>query len=199
MKITDIKAQVKRAGRYSIFIDGKYSFSLSDTALLEQKLVPGQELEPADVKRFKQLSADDKIYNNVLRYVMIRPRSAWEIADYLKRKGSPALLAEQITNKLENYGYVNDQKFAEAWIANRRLLRPTSMRKLQQELRSKRVSDDIIEQALAEDDTDEMAVLKQIIDKKRRRYPDQQKLMQYLARQGFSYGDIKSALEELAY
>ena len=44
MKITDIKAQVRRAGRYSIFVDGKYAFSLSDTALLEQKLKLGQEL-----------------------------------------------------------------------------------------------------------------------------------------------------------
>jgi SOS response regulatory protein OraA/RecX len=40
-------------------------------------------------------------------------------------------------------------------------------------------------------DEDELG---KIITKKRNRYPDDQKFMQYLARQGFSYDDIKQAL-----
>lgn len=197
MKITAIKAQVKRVGRYSVFVDEKYSFSLSDTALLNEKIVPGQELEAGEVKRLKQLSADDKVYGNILRYVMIRPRSQWEIRDYLKRKDASPALADDILKKLNNNGFVDDVKFATAWVDNRRLHRPTSMRKLQQELRAKRVPDAVIEQVLHDDTVDEQAVLRELITKKRARYPDQQKFMQYLARQGFNYSDIKSVLEEI--
>ena len=93
---------------------------------------------------------------------------------------------------------LNDLGFARAWVQNRRLLRPTSKRKLQQELRAKRVADDIITQVLEEDETEENDILKELVAKKRQQAKyknDDLKLMQYLARQGFSYGDIKAALE----
>jgi SOS response regulatory protein OraA/RecX len=65
------------------------------------------------------------------------------------------------------------------------------------ELRAKRISDDIISQILSEDETDERETLKTLIAKKRSRYPDDQKLMQYLARQGFEYDEIKAAMQEI--
>jgi regulatory protein len=196
MKITDIKAQVKTAGRYSIFVEGKYSFSLSDTALLEQDIKIGKELDEAEVKRLKQVSSDDKLYGNALRYMMMRPRSEWELRSYLQRKNSPAPLTQQILNKLSLHGLINDLAFAEAWVRSRRLLRSASKRKLQQELRAKRVSDEVVKQALFEDATDESAVLRELVAKKRQqaRYKDDLKLMQYLVRQGFSYDDVKSAV-----
>ena len=92
---------------------------------------------------------------------------------------------------------LDDASFARSWVANRRLLRPTSKRKLQQELRAKRVPSAIIEEVLGEDETDENDVLKALIAKKRAmtKYKnDDLKLMQYLARQGFGYSDIKNAL-----
>jgi hypothetical protein len=48
MKITAIKQQVKRQGRYSIFVDDKYAFSLSENALLDQKITIGLEIGQAD-------------------------------------------------------------------------------------------------------------------------------------------------------
>jgi regulatory protein len=197
MKITKITAQVKQTGRYSVFVDEKYAFSLSDTALLESKLIPGQELNEEELKGWKQASADDKVLGRALQYAMIRPRSRWEMQSYLQRKKATPSLAEAILNKLSILGMLNDLEFARSWVANRRLLRPTSKRKLQQELRAKRVADEIVEQVLTEDETDERTVLRQLIAKKRQmtKYKgDDQKLMRYLAGQGFGYGDIKDAL-----
>ncbi len=53
-----------------------------------------------------------------------------------------------------------------------------------------------IKAALEADETDEFDVLLQEVEKKRRqsRYSDDLKLMQYLARQGYRYDDIKRAL-----
>jgi SOS response regulatory protein OraA/RecX len=60
------------------------------------------------------------------------------------------------------------------------------------------VPPEIITQVLADEPVDEQQALRQLIDKKRGRYPDRQKLMQYLARQGFSYDAITSALDTAA-
>lgn len=201
MKITAIKQQVKRSDRYSIFVEGKYAFSLGEGALLETKLASGQELNEKQIEEYKKLSAEDKLYNQALRYVAMRPRSRWEIETYLKRKDSPAPLIEQITNKLAGLGLVDDVKLARAYVHDRQLLRPTSRRKIISELKKKRLPGEAIEAALAEYDAEneagELATLQTVIATKRRqgKYQDDDKLMQYLARQGFNYGDIKSALQ----
>ena len=198
MRITKITAQVKQQGRYSVFVDEKYAFSLSDTALLESRLVPGQELTADELDGWKQSSLDDKLLGRALQYAMLRPRSRWEMETYLHRKKAAPALSDDILNKLSDLNMLNDLEFARSWVANRRLLRPTSLRKLQQELRAKRVADDIVQQVLGEDETEENDVLKELVAKKRQQTQfknDDLKLMQYLARQGFNYGDIKNAME----
>jgi regulatory protein len=198
MKITSIKQQVKRATGYSIFVDDKYSFSLSEAALLESKLASGQELTAARVREFKKLSGEDRLYNQTLRYVAMRLRSRWEIEQYLGRKEASPALIEQILNKLSIIGMIDDNKFAEAYVSTRRLLRPAPRRKMVAELRAKHVPGDIIEQAIGQEASDEQTALLAVIERKRRqtKYQDDLKLMQYLARQGFSYGDIKTALQK---
>ena len=198
MKITKITQQVKRADRYNIFIEGKYSFSLSESALLQSRLASGKELTKEQVADYKVLSADDKLYNRALRYAAMRNRSTWELEQYLKRKNAAPPLAEEILNKLSKIGILSDETFARSWIANRRLLKPTSLRRLKQELRAKRVPDSVIDTALQEDETEELTTLKELVDKKRKqsKYQDNLKLMQYLARQGYNYDDIKSVLNE---
>lgn len=197
MKITSIKQQVKRIDRYSIFVEGKYAFSLSEAALLDSKLASGRELSKKQVSEYKKLSADDKLYNQTLRYVAMRPRSRWEIEFYLEyKKKAPPALAEEILSKLSLIGLIDDEKLAKALVSDRRLLRPTSRRKMIAELRKKRIADDVIEQALGTGNEAELTALQSVIASKRRqtKYQDDQKLMQYLARQGFSYDDIKTAL-----
>ena len=200
MKVTSIKQQVRRQGRYSIFIDGKYSFSLSEGALLQSKMANGQQLTQEQIRELQQISIDDKIYSNALAYAILRPRSYWEMEQYLQRKKCSPSLSKDILNKLSSSGFLSDESFARAWVSSRRLRGPVSRRRLLQELRAKRVSDDAAQQALSEDETDESTVLRELIDRKRKqtRYQDDQKLMQYLAGQGFNYGDIKAALSDEA-
>jgi regulatory protein len=196
MQITSIKQQQKRKDRYSIFVDGKYAFSLSESGLIESRLASGQELTQDELKDLKKTAGLDKAYGNALRYVAMRPRSLWELQDYFRRKGIDEEAGKQIAEKLQRIGLLDDLAFARAWVANRRLLKASSKRKLRLELKQKRVSEEVINQVLAEDTTDERDALRELVEKKRARYPDKQKLMQYLARQGFSYDDIKQVLDE---
>src|SRR5579883_3508985 len=111
MNITKIVQQERQKTRYSLFVDGKYAFSLSEGALLESKLAVGQELNADELKRWKQESADDKIAGNTLRYAAMRPRSTWEIEQYLRRKNASPALASRIVDKLTTMGLLDDAAF----------------------------------------------------------------------------------------
>ena len=100
MKITSITHQVKSRDRYSISVDGIYSFSLSELALLNSKIVNGQELDQNTLKELMSLSDDDKLYNQTLRLVASRPKTEWEVKFYLERKGASPALINTILNKL---------------------------------------------------------------------------------------------------
>jgi regulatory protein len=196
MKITDIKQQQKRQDRYSIFVDKKYSLALSESELLSAGIKIGQELSETELTGLKDTATIDKGVYRVIELVSRRPRSKWEIEDYLKRKKYEAKEIAKIIKSVDDKGYVNDEDFARRWVENRHLLKPISVRKLRLELKQKRVGEETIQKVLGDDDTDEKEVLKELIDKKRRqtRYQDEQKLISYLARQGFNYGDIKDVL-----
>lgn len=196
MKITSITPQVKREGRYSIFVDGEYAFSLSAEGLLDAGFTAGQELSQVKLTEAKRQSQVDKAYNLALAYVARRMRSEGELRDYFRRKDYEPELAEQLISRLTNLGFVDDLEFAKRWVENRRLLRSSSTKKLRLELRQKHIAAEIISAIFADSEEDELHALRSLVEKKRKqtRYQDEQKLIAYLARQGFSYSDIKAAL-----
>jgi regulatory protein len=196
VKITAIKQQLKLQNRYSIYVDEKYSFSLSEGALLEQKVYIGQEVSATELEAFKDTSKLDKAYGLTLAYVARRLRSEWELRDYFRRKEIDEDAGEQILERLRGFGYVSDLNFARSWVDNRRAIKSVSRRRLMQELHQKHVPDDVVRQVLEADETTDIETLRQLVEKKRRqtRYQDPMKLMQYLARQGYNYDDIKQAL-----
>lgn len=198
MKITDIKQQVKRKDRYSIYLDKKYSFSLSENELLVQGLRKGQEFDNVEFDKIQDIASEDKAYTRAFDLLSRRPRTVWEMQQYLKSKGYQTELSDKIVGRLLEKGYLSDIKFAESWVSSRRALKRTSKRKIKLELKQKHVSDSIINDVINNDETNEKEVIKQIIETKRTqsRYSDQQKLVSYLARQGFNYSDIKAAIEE---
>ena len=222
MKITKISQQVKRKDRYSVYVDQKYSFSLSDYQLVSAGLRIGKEYTQAELTELINNSEFGKAYERALNYVMIRPRSIREIRDYLTRtflypkpkmyvnkagerivkkkevdKSTVLYMIERVLERLEQKGYSDDQKFAEAWVRSRQLTKKSSKRKLQQELQVKGVNSEIITAVLTDDSIDETENLKKMIEKKQKqaRYQDTTKLTQYLLRQGFTYSDIKTALD----
>lgn len=196
-KVTAVKQQVKRADRYSIYVDGKYTFSLHERQLVASGLHSGQELTKSELAAFQSESTEGKLFDRLLNVLSYRPRSEWELRDYLRRKQAEPEIADKLIEKLRELRYVDDEAFARAWVESRMASKPTSRRKLKAELQAKRVDAAIIDNVLEEaaDSASDSIAIQQLIEKKRARYPDETKLMQYLARQGFSYGDIRSALE----
>lgn len=212
MKITDISLQQKNPNRVNVSIEGKYRLSLDVTQVGDLGLKIGREISEDELASYEQESEFGKLYGRALEYCLMRPHSAREVKDYLYRKtratkyksrktgeikereGVNPSIADRVYERLLDKKYIDDEKFARYWVENRNLTKGSSKRKLIAELRAKGVSQGLIESTLADSERSDEDELVKIIAKKRRRYPDEQKFMQYLARQGFSYDDIKQAL-----
>ncbi len=198
-KITAIKEQVKRTDRYSIYVDSKYRFSLSEAEVARLGIFQDQELTEQELEKLKTDAVQDKALDRSLRYIAIRARSQFEITDYLKRKGYDREIVLTIVSKLNELNLIDDEAFARQWVEWRQMGRPRSRRQLQTELFKKRVDRQVIEDVLAEVEPEtELQQLKDLIERKSRlsQYQDRQKLMAYLARQGYPYDLIKRAFSE---
>lgn len=212
MKITDISIQAKNPDRVNISVDGKYRFSLDIFQVGELGIKRGGEYSDSELVAFEMESQFGKLYGRALEYTMLRPHSAKEVKDYLWRKtrttkvknartgeidereGVPVALTDRVFERLVEKKHIDDERFAQWWVENRNQTKGSSMRKLSSELRAKGVDLVIIDSVLSSTERTDDAELAKIIAKKRNRYPDDQKFIQYLARQGFSYDAIKSAL-----
>ncbi len=214
MRITSISAQTKNPDRVNVAVDGKYSFSLDIYQVVELGLKVGNTYTEDELKEFEQESQFGKLYARALEYCFMRPHSAREVRDYLWRKTRPSRVqkrdgsgfidkpgvgpevTERVFARLESKGYIDDEKFTRFWVDNRHLRKGISERKLTQELRAKGVDQAVIAEILQESSRSDDDELAKIIKKKANRYADRQKLTQYLLRQGFSYDDVRTALDD---
>lgn len=211
MKITNISQAVRNPNRANISVDGRFRFSLDIFQVGELGIKVGKEYTEQELTSIETESQFGKLYGRALEYCLIRPHSKREMKDYLWRKtrttkyksrtgeikertGVAQDIADRVLDRLVEIGYVDDEKFARWWIENRNQAKGSSLRKLMSELQTKGVDRSMIEHLLNDSERNDDEELKKVIAKKAGRYDDEQKLIAYLARQGFSYDDIKRAL-----
>lgn len=210
MLVTDIKLQVKNPNRVSIYLDGRYSFSLTVDQLASFNFKKGDDLSLEEVEAYKDESSYGKLKAVALDYLLLRTRSKKEFRDYLFRKTLSTydkkgkkiirytdVQAKRVYEYFLNTKYLDDEFFAKTWVENRNLKKGVSKKKLYQELKQKGIEDHVIEQALKTSSRDDSDELKKVLAKKAERYKgDDNKLIRYLASLGFNYEDIKKAIEE---
>lgn len=214
VKITGLGAQQKNPDRINVFVDGAYSFSLLTAQVVDLGVKVGREYTDEELAELKQEAQFGKVYMRALEYCLMRPRSSREVADYLYKKtrlqhvhsrktgevreqpGVPESVTARVSALLREKGYIDDERFATFWVESRHQRKGISRRKLQAELQAKGVSSAIIAQVLQETERSDETELQKIIAKKRARYDDRQKFIQYLMRQGFRYDDVLAALDD---
>jgi regulatory protein len=122
-----------------------------------------------------------------------RERSEAELLAALTRRNIPADVAGGVIQRLAEEGFVDDDRFARAWVAARQRSRGLAPRALRRELEGKGVARDLIDGALAELDADSQAQAAfRLVEKKARsmtalpREVQVRRLMGLLARKGYS-------------
>jgi regulatory protein len=131
----------------------------------------------------------------VLRQLTMAPRSRAELAQKLADRGTTAAVADQVLDRMEQVGLVDDVAFADAWVRSRTVTRGLSRKALAHELRGKGIDDEIARAALEQvDDVAELAVARDLVTRRlptvRGLPPDKQvnRLVGMLARKGYSSG-----------
>lgn len=202
--VTRVSPQQATAERMNIYLDDAYAFSMSVRALTEHPVSVGDTLSAADIQRLRDADEPDCATANALNLLAHRGRSERELRQRLRQKGYTASAIGEAVRRVVDWGYLNDERFAEAWVEQRQASRPRSRRALAHELREKGVDRETIEATLEEAEIDEVADARQIAADKWRKERDQepdkrrQRTAAFLARRGYGWDVAKQVLDALA-
>ncbi|MFE9353584.1 recombination regulator RecX [Streptomyces olivaceoviridis] len=142
-----------------------------------------------------------------LRLLTGTPRTRKQLADALRKREIPEEAAEEVLSRFEEVGLIDDSAFADAWVESRHHGRGLARRALARELRTKGVDSALIEDAVAQLDSEqEEATARELVARKLRatRGLDRDKRLRRLAgmlgRKGYPEGMalrvVRQALEE---
>ncbi|MER5429114.1 recombination regulator RecX [Streptomyces sp. NPDC002588] len=142
-----------------------------------------------------------------LRLLTGTPRTRKQLADALRKREIPDEVAEEVLSRFEEVGLIDDGAFAGAWVESRHHGRGLARRALAQELRTKGVDSALIEEAVAQLDSErEEETARELVARKLRstsgldRDKRLRRLAGMLARKGYAQGMalrvVRQALEE---
>ncbi|WP_255668029.1 regulatory protein RecX [Brevibacillus daliensis] len=201
--ITAVKKDPKKKFYYRIDINEEYAFDVHEDIFIKYQLTKGKEIDNNFYVEVLQAEEENKAYLSAIRYLGYRPRTAYQLEQYLIDKEFSPGLAEKVTERCTKQGYINDQQFAEKWIEERLRLKPRGSYMLRMELKQKGISSHIIDRALGEVEFEEeveaaRTLLRAKIAKLRGEFDPkiEQKTLQFLIRKGFSHSIVQKLRNE---
>jgi regulatory protein len=125
-----------------------------------------------------------------------------EMRDKLKRWELDTAAADRIIARLQKERYIDDARYARAFVKDKIRYNKWGRRKVEQALWQKRIADDIRQQVLGEIDENEyLDVLRPLLKQKRRTtkaendYALNQKLVRFALGRGFTFDLIRQCLD----
>ncbi|MDR2201363.1 MAG: RecX family transcriptional regulator [Clostridiales bacterium] len=194
--ISKIAPQVKNKSRVNVFIDGKFACGLDSLTAAKNRIAEGAEITGEELAELVRESESAAAFEKCVGLIFIRPRTEKEIRSYLNEKGYPREVADEITEKLSGYGYLDDRAFCERFIEAHRA--NWGSKKIGYELKVHGVAADVIDECLAEagPQTDGALALARVYTERAGGF-DRNKLFGYLYRKGFTGDIITEALNVL--
>lgn len=156
--------------------------------------------EPNEETREKLKS---KAYNYCIWALSQGDRTKKFLVDRMTVKHCPEDIIEETIARIEELGWLSDERYAESFVRDRQDIRKTGKRKIQMELRQKGVPSDIIDNALADVDEDEekeraASLISRRIHSTRNVEPRKRvdRLASYLVRNGYGPGIAFAVVKE---
>ena len=200
--ITSIKSQ-KRSGWFNVEVDGKFTAALSDVRLAAEGLVKGMELTDERLASLIGESAKDRLWMRVLSFISYRPRSRVEVERWLVGKRVDKEKWEELFNRLNEEGWVDDLKFAKWWVEQRLAFRPKGRVALRMELKQKGVGEDVVSEVLNDLGSSESEGARTVAEKWLRKGADigdkkmRDRLMAALTRRGYPWSVVREVIDGL--
>ena len=196
MKLTYQKG---KGDKIHISIDGEYKLTVDEMYFASLYLKDGQEISPEEYSELESTVNIRRAYNCAVSLLSRRDHSENELMRKLREKGYGEG-AQEAVEKLKSSGYVDDERFCRVYASELIRLKGYGKRRVEQELYRKGVSRETISNVL-EEFTFDNDTLSDII---KRRYlykmTDEKctrRAVNALMRLGYSYGEIRDALNEI--
>ena len=126
----------------------------------------------------------------------------WEMLEKMRRWELPEEEQARVMQRLVSERYVDDERYARAFVKDKVHYNKWGRRKVEQALWQKHIDDDIRQRVLDEvDDSEYLAVLKPLLQQKRRStkaandYELNQKLVRFAVSRGFTFDIIRQCLD----
>lgn len=204
-KVTAVQVQKKDQDRCSVFINGTFAFGLHANIVADKGLRKGLTLSEDDCLALMREDVYYKAMKRCLDYMAYRPRTRKEINQRLEALKVPEEIGQRIAERLDELGYLDDERFAKQWAASRQRSKGFGPRRLEMELIRKGIEASLARKAVQEAcSEDEMAdQLRAQVAKARHKYRHEgndqkrsQKMIGFLARRGFEMGAIRDAIQQ---
>ena len=194
-----IESKRGKGNKIHISLDGEYALTVDSDYWYTSRWFDKKEIDDEDVEELKEEIEKRRAFNNALDLISVRLHSRKELKDKLRRKYSETA-AESAAEKAVGLGLVNDEYFAEIYASELCERKKYGLMRIRQELRQKGIDSDIIENVLSSLDFDSKESIIDIINKKYSRKlsdaNDRKKVVAALQRLGYSFSDIRSAMNE---
>ena len=188
--ILEVRSASHGRQRMILLADGR-EFFFSDEAC---ERVPVREGDLATPELLEALDGAEQRVNAheaALRLLSARPRSETEMRTRLAMRGvEPGTIDDEI-ERLQRAGLLDDEKFAQAWVEDRRRLAPRGVRMLRYELLGRGIEPESVESATRDID-DRTTAIELARDKARKTRAESYeafaaKVGGFLRRRGFDY------------
>lgn len=190
-----------KKGRYALFFDGEFAFSLDAGTFADADLHQDDELEPWQIEELRKKSDTRRALDKAMDFLALRDHAAGELYDKLCRKFDPHSAAAAVA-RVGELGLLNDEDFARRRAAE--LLRKRkSRREILLDLNKKGIDRDTaaaVVEALGDEEEDpDLASARALVQRQYASKLAQGKEPQVataLARRGFSHAVIRTVLAE---
>ncbi len=177
-------------------VDGeKYKI---DTATLQNEgIKEGMDIPFERFIEINHISNRNRAYEKALYLLDYRDRTYVEIKRKLLENFPPEAV-EYALLKVQELGLIDDENFARRFAGEMINFKNYGKKRVESELYRRGVERDIIEKVLEEFDIDSVEKIREILSRKFSPIPEDKKeiskIVNALMRQGYSYSDIKNAL-----
>ena len=148
-----------------------------------------------------------KTFARAVKLLAAKPRSIAELRErLLSGKNTNTEVVETVIARLREYGYLNDERFAFSYASYKVKQRPVGRRRLERELKFKKIDSGVAEKALelVFNETPEEQLIDQAIAKRLRirgkpkNRLEAKSLFDHLLRQGFQFELVSERVRSLA-
>lgn len=201
--ITKIEALPRMKRRLVVYVDGEKLGVIAAGLAREKGLSEGGTLSDQDWQQYMEEEISPA-FDLSLYYLGLKARTRHEMEAYLKRRQYAPQVIAAVMDKLKEYGFVDDEQLSQRAVdslSRQRLGRGAIERKLRQRGVDKELAREALDAYRPEDESENARQLAATLwERYREAEPRKrwQKTTAALARRGFSWESIQSAMQGLS-